>query len=63
MTCQRGALHLNLRVAMETVMFKQGFIQCRRISLTCTYSASLNRNQLTLNYRFCGSLISEFIKF
>ena len=56
-------IHLILSVAMETVMLKQGFIHGRLISLTCTYSVSQNRNQLTPDYRCCGSLISEFIKF
>ena len=66
MTCQRGAftlIFLILRVAMKTVMLKHGFIHCCLISLTCAYSVSQNRNQLTPNYRCCGSLISEFIKF
>ena len=62
MTCH-AVTHLNLSVTMETVMLKQGFIHCHLISLACTYSVSLNRNQLTINYRCCGSLISEFIKF
>ena len=56
-------MHLIISVAMETVMLKQGFIHCRLISLTCTYSVSQNRIQLNLNYRFYGSLIAEFIKF
>ena len=43
-------------------MLKKGFIQCYLISLTCTYSVSLKINQLTFNYRCCGSLISELIK-
>ena len=67
MICQRvcvhAVTHLNLSVARETVMLKQGFIHCHLISLTCTYSVSLNRNQLNINYRCYGSLISKFIKF
>ena len=56
-------IHLKLSVAMETVMLKHDFIHCPLIYLTCTYSVSKNRNELTPNYICCGSLISEFIKF
>ena len=58
-----AVIHLILSVAMETVMLNQGFIHCHLIYLTCAYSVSQNRNELTPIYRCCGSLISEFIKF
>ena len=64
MTCQMGPFTLlstKSKHAMETVLLKQVFFHCRLISYT--YSVSPNRNQMTLNYRCCGSLISEFIKF
>ena len=61
--CVHAVINLIQSVAMEIVMLKQGFIHYRLISLTCTYSVSQNRNHLNPNYRCCGSLIAEFIKF